>query len=214
MIGANGVALVLLGSCGVLACEPEEEESDVGSPFVDRPRSPLSLDARAHIEQLLSHMNLNGNGSVTVEEATAFVNHELLNAHGRGFFIDVDSRNSRLEMSDFLQSFEGLKRRGYSDEDIVTSCESIIENGTWRSWRSNCSNRQFLDIPAWAFEASDATEIVPPCSAATPAPLAPACSAGLSHSHEVHSQVHCSGLITAALRNAYRVISWARRCAR
>jgi hypothetical protein len=166
----------------VLTCEPEEEESDVGladTPFLDRPCSPLSSDAVAHIGQLLSHMNINGDGYVSMEEAAAFVNYAFPNAQDVQVFIDVDDLNCRLEMSEFSRSFERLKRYGCSDEEIVATCESIIENGTWKTWRSN---RRLLNLRAWEFEMSDGTEAAASCSA-----VPPACSVGLARPVEVNS---------------------------
>ena len=67
-------------SCGVLNCAPEEDkELEDTSPAsgslsgIDSPNSPLSADARAHVQLLLSHMDINGDGSdVTIEEALEF----------------------------------------------------------------------------------------------------------------------------------------------
>ena len=150
------ICVHLFRSCGVLECEREDEGTDASS--VDRPSSPLGADARAHIEQLLAHLDTNGDGSVTVEEAVAFfldalpdsaiipktghagagLDDDVSNSDCTSVLFDADEDlDGHLTVSEFLRFFEQQKRRGHSDEDIVASCDSILENGTWGAWKAN-----------------------------------------------------------------------------
>ena len=141
----------------MLQCELEEEEvADTG--LVDRPCSPLSSDASGRIEQLMSLMDINKDGAVTVHEAVQFLSETLPESylkaashqaddHVRQLFLDVDiDLDGRLTLSEFLRYFERLKASNYSNSDIIASCEAIIENGLWDVWKRN---RQIVHIRAW-----------------------------------------------------------------
>ena len=165
----------------MLECEPEEEQQPDthDDSEVD---SPLSSDTCAHIQELLFHLDIDGDGSVSVEEAVTFFSEVLPDAavdpktaslggsdgffsDVRDFFIDVDEDlDGHLTMSELLQFFQGLKRRGLSDDDIVEMCESILQSGTWKEWRAN---RRLLNKQAWEFEQSDGRDAAPLGLAAT-----------------------------------------------
>lgn len=157
-VARDSLCVHLFRSCGVLGCEREREDEETDAGSVDRPSSPLGSDARAHIEQLLAHLDTNKDGSVTVEEAVAFfldalpdsainpktghagadLDDDLSNPDCTRVLFDADENHDGiLTMSEFLRFFERQKRRGHSDEDIVASCDSILENGTWGAWRAN-----------------------------------------------------------------------------
>jgi len=150
-------------SCGVLQCEPEEEEVDAG--LGDGPCSPLSSDASELIEQLMSHIDANGDGSVSMEEAVQFWSAALPGSylkpassqtedHVRQLFVDVDADlDGRLTLFEFVRFFERLKQSGHSDEFIVATCEAILENGIWGAWKTN---RHIVHAQAWDFEPSEA----------------------------------------------------------
>ena len=150
-------------SCGVLQCEPEEEEVDEG--LVDRPCSPLSSDASQLIEQLMSHIDVNGDGSVSMEEAVEFWSVVLLGSylktasiqtedHVRELFVDVDvDLAGRLALFEFVRVFERLKQSGLSDDFIIATCEAILGNDIWGAWKTN---RHIVHAQAWDFEPSEA----------------------------------------------------------
>ncbi len=139
----------------MLQCEPEEEQTEASSveETAESPCTPLNSDASERIEQLMSLMDINKDGAVTVEEAIQFwsvtfgeASHQSED-HVRQFFIDGDvDLDGRLTRSEFLRLFERLKILGYSDEDILARCEAIIENGLWDVWKSN---RHIVHVRAW-----------------------------------------------------------------
>jgi hypothetical protein len=126
----------------------------------------------------MSHMDIDGNGSVTIAEAIQFFSGEVLpdsdlKTEGqtedrvRQSFIDADvDLDGKLTLAELLLFFERLKRSGESEADIVASCEAIIENGRWGAWKTN-DRKEF--VRAWEFEPSDFAAIgVVSCTASTP----------------------------------------------
>ena len=126
----------------------------------------------------MSHMDIDGNGSVTIEEAAQFFLGEVLpdldlKTEGqetedrvRQLFIDVDADlDGKLTLTELLLFFERLKRSGQSEADIIASCEAIIENGRWGAWKTN--GRKEI-VRAWEFEPSEFEAIgVVSCTAST-----------------------------------------------
>ena len=127
----------------------------------------------------MSDMDIDGDGSVTIEEAIQFVWGEVfpdsdLKAEGREtedhvrqLFIDMDADLDRnCTLTEFLLFFERLKTSGQSEAGIIASCEAIIENGRWDAWKKNRRNE---NVRAWEFEPSEFPAIgVVSCSASAP----------------------------------------------
>jgi len=127
----------------------------------------------------MSHMHIDGNGAVTIEEAIQFFWGEVfpdsdLKTEGhepedrvRQSLIDADvDLDGKLTLTELLLFFERLKRSGQSEADIIESCEAIIENGRWGAWKTNGRKE---NVRAWEFEASEFAAIgVMSCTASTP----------------------------------------------
>jgi len=124
----------------------------------------------------MTHLDFDGDGSVTVEEAVTFWKAFLPDANPeaetlvrpglddtfpgtdpvRTLFGNVDEDlDDRLTLSEFLRFFEGLKKLGTSDEDIAAMCEAIVANGTWTVWKTNRGVVSAKNIRAWEFAPSD-----------------------------------------------------------
>ena len=124
-------------------------------------------------------MDIDRNGSVTIEEAIQFFWGEVLpdsdlktEGHEtedrvRQSFIDADvDLDGKLTLTELLLFFERLKRSGQSEADIIGSCEAIIENRRWGAWKTN--GRKEI-VRAWEFEPTESAAIgVVSCTASTP----------------------------------------------
>jgi len=160
-----------------IACEPAAAESNSDSATESEPRPTLAEQLRpATIERLkyvFAQMGLDGNHSVTREEAEAFFiilfdelpreALELNNSVGAesaseaaalrrnvsreqsaALFADVDAnKDQMIAIDEFICFWGKVKALGYSEREILNGLTSALEHGAWRHWKALALS------PAW-----------------------------------------------------------------
>ena len=77
--------------------------------------------------QLFKKMDLDGNQEITKEEAVSFWGKNFAKVNANAMFNEVDSDNSKtISRQEFMDFWQQVKNSGYSDEDILTELDSML----------------------------------------------------------------------------------------
>jgi Ca2+-binding EF-hand superfamily protein len=99
---------------------------------------PLATETIRRLEELFSKMDLDGNKEITLDEAIKFWGTNFAKVNANAMFNEVDTDGTKtITKTKFLAFWEQVKKSGYSDEDILSELDSMLEHGSWVDWKDS-----------------------------------------------------------------------------
>ena len=85
-------------------------------------------------------MDMDGNNSITKEEATKFWGKNFAKVNATAMFKEVDSdNNGSISCEEFIGFWQQVRDSGYPEDDILDELEMMLEGGSWVDWKDNRS---------------------------------------------------------------------------
>jgi len=189
-------------SCNACACDRDEETTTPSSASAEESerratlaREQLEPKTVERLERLFVQMDLNGNGSITWDEAEAFflilfdevplqelpqsdrvtgsIRREIPREQAAAMFHDADAKqDGMISFIEFVGFWQMVKRFGYSDDEILEGLTSALECGIWRRWTTDLIAHP-TSSTAWATSQRRASAIEQEASPTTTLSLRP-----------------------------------------
>lgn len=119
--------------CSRCACESITKASS--PPLLAGQAAPLSDEAVRRLETIFRKMDMDGNKSITREEAVKFWGKNFAKVNAKAMFEEVDrDHNGTISEQEFMAFWQQVKDSGYSDGDIVEELEAMLTGGSWVDW--------------------------------------------------------------------------------
>jgi hypothetical protein len=189
-------------SCNACACDRDEETTTLSSASAEESerratlaREQLEPKTVERLESLFVQMDLNGNGTITWDEAEAFflilfdevplqelpqsdrvtgsIRREIPREQAAAMFHDADAKqDSMISINEFVGFWQMVKQFGYSDDEILEGLTSALERGIWRRWTTDLIAHP-TSSTAWATPQRPASTIEQEASPPTTPSLRP-----------------------------------------
>jgi len=97
-------------------------------------KDDVALDPKLEemLKSFFSKMDIDGDGSVTKEEAVKFWGKNFAKVNATAMFNEVDEDgNGSVSWDEFIEFWKNVVGSGYSVEDLTEEVEMMLEGGSW-----------------------------------------------------------------------------------
>lgn len=111
-------------------------QGDVLRKESTRKDTDLGLETVRTLKVLFNKMDADGSGEIKFDEASKFWGTGFAKISAAAMFSEVDSdKDGTVTLDEFVTFWHGVKKSGYSDEEIMIELEMLIEGNTWVDWK-------------------------------------------------------------------------------
>uniref|UniRef100_A0A7S4JHQ4 EF-hand domain-containing protein n=1 Tax=Prymnesium polylepis TaxID=72548 RepID=A0A7S4JHQ4_9EUKA len=105
---------------------------EIARDFVKSDTVALKPELEAMLKTFFSKMDIDGDGSVTKEEAVKFWGKNFAKVNANSMFNEVDEDgNGSVSWDEFTEFWKNVVGSGYSEEDLIEEVEMMLEGGSW-----------------------------------------------------------------------------------
>lgn len=98
-------------------------------------RDDLNRLTKERLKSMFDVIDLDGSGDLTKDEAAKFWSQGFGKVNAMAMFNEVDEDGSgTITYDEFMDFWKNVKRSGYSDKEILSEVESMMEGGSWVDW--------------------------------------------------------------------------------
>jgi len=115
---------------GANAAAVKGEELD--REYVKKEDVALKPELETMLKTFFDKMDIDGDGSVTKEEAVKFWGKNFAKVNAQSMFNEVDEDgNGSVSWDEFIAFWKNVVGSGYSEDDILEEVEMMLEGGSW-----------------------------------------------------------------------------------
>jgi len=108
------------------------KETELEREFVKTEEVAIKPELEQMLKTFFTKMDIDGDGSVTKEEAIKFWGKNFAKVNAQAMFNEVDEDgNGSVSWDEFLAFWKNVVGSGYSEEDLLEEVEMMLEGGSW-----------------------------------------------------------------------------------
>jgi hypothetical protein len=108
-------------------------EDSLAREFVKKdPDAKLSEDLTKKLKVFFDKMDLDGDGTVTKDEAIKFWGKNFAKVNANSMFHEVDEDgNEQINQAEFMAFWQNVIASGYPEDDVLEEVDMMMEGGSW-----------------------------------------------------------------------------------
>lgn len=105
---------------------------ELGRDYVKKDDVELKPELAKMLKTFFDKMDIDGDGSVTKDEAIKFWGKNFAKVNANSMFNEVDEDgNGSVTWDEFTDFWKNVVGSGYSEEDLIEEVEMMLEGGSW-----------------------------------------------------------------------------------